>query len=196
MRAHALVVAALVAIGAAPAPTATAVFAGGCFWSTENAMDKVPGVVSTTSGFSGGTVANPSYEQVSGGRTGHLEAVRVTYDPRRISYAALADAFLRTIDPSDAGGTFCDRGEEYKTAMFVANEGERQAALAARARAMTAPSLRGKSAATRVLAVAPFYAAEDYHQDYARLNPLRYRAYRVGCGRDAALARVWGNPAA
>lgn len=170
--------------------TATAVFAGGCFWSMETDFDHVPGILSTTSGYSGGHVANPTYEQVSARTTGHLESVRVVYDPRRISYAALVDRFLHLIDPLDDGGQFCDRGGEYRTAIFAANAGERRVAEAMKARASR--TLR-RPVATRALARSTFYPAEDYHQDYARKNPVRYRLYRVGCGRDARVREVWSR---
>jgi peptide-methionine (S)-S-oxide reductase len=170
--------------------TAQAVFAGGCFWCTESDFDKIPGVLSTTSGFTGGRVPNPTYEQVSAGGTGHYEAVKVVYDPARVSYAALASRFFRTIDPTDAGGQFCDRGEEYRSALFVADAGQRQAATAARAEAAR---VLKKPLATRILAAAPFYAAEEKHQNYYQKNPVRYRYYRFTCGREARLRQVWGG---
>ena len=181
--------------GAAPVPpaprgSAVAVFAGGCFWSTEAALDRVPGVVSTTSGFSGGRVADPGYARVVAGGTGHLEAVRVVYDPRRIAYGALVSRFLRTIDPTDGGGQFCDRGDQYRTAVFVANAAERRAAEAALAQAAR---VLGQRVVTQVRPAAPFYAAEASHQDFATRNPTRYAAYRRGCGRDEALRTVWSR---
>jgi peptide-methionine (S)-S-oxide reductase len=180
---------------AAPAATggaASAVFAGGCFWCTEADFDKMPGVLSTTSGYSGGRTANPTYKQVSGGGTGHIEVVRVVYDPRRIGYAALAERFLRTIDPLDGGGQFCDRGVPYRPAMFVANPAERRAAEAALARASS--TLKSKTQVA-VLPAARFYPAEAYHQDYYRKNPARYKYYRWRCGREARLEAVWGKKA-
>ena len=180
---------------AAPAPQpgtdrAEAVFATGCFWCTEADFDKVPGVISTTSGYTGGRLANPSYEQVSAGDTGHIEAVRVVYDPRRVGYAALARHALTTSDPLDAGGQFCDRGYQYRSALFVAGPEQRRAAEAAKARAA---ATLGKPIATLVLPAAKFYPAEDYHQDYYKKNPVRYRFYRWNCGRDARLEAVWGD---
>ena len=169
---------------------AAAVFAGGCFWCTEADFDKMPGVLSTTSGYIGGRVRNPTYEQVSAGGTGHLEAVRVVYDPARISYAALASRFMRTIDPLDAGGSFCDRGYGYRSAFFVATPEQRRVAEAVKARAA---AQLGKPAATLVLPSATFYPAEAYHQDYYKKNPVRYRFYRYNCGRDARLAALWGG---
>jgi peptide-methionine (S)-S-oxide reductase len=174
----------------ATGPTASAVFAGGCFWSTESAFEHMPGVISATSGFSGGRAANPTYSDVSGGGTGYLESVRVVYDPSQISYASLVARFLRTIDPTDPDGQFCDRGDQYRTAIFVANAAERRAAEAAKAEA--ARQLRAP-VVTEVRPAAAFHAAEDYHQDFARRNPTRYGMYRRGCGRDARLQQVWSR---
>jgi peptide-methionine (S)-S-oxide reductase len=178
---------------AAPAPRlAAAVFSGGCFWCTESDFDHIPGVVSTTSGYAGGRVAHPSYEQVSAGGTGHLESVRVVYDPAKVSYQALVARFFRTVDPLDGGGQFCDRGSQYRTAIFVANAGERRIAEATKARAA---ALLKKPIATLILPAGPFYPAETYHQDYYRKNPVPYRYYRYRCGRDARLAELWGKSA-
>lgn len=176
-----------------PAPTkinraTTAIFAGGCFWCTESDFDHIPGVLATTSGYSGGRVANPTYEQVSAGDTGHIEAVRVAYDPRRVSYATLVERFFRTIDPLDAGGQFCDRGYQYRSAIFVRNAEERRIAEATKARV---ERQLGQRVATLVLPARNFYAAEDYHQDYYRKNPVRYRFYRWNCGRDRRIQAVW-----
>lgn len=169
--------------------TAVAIFAGGCFWCTEADFDKVPGVISTTSGYTGGTVANPSYEQVSAGGTGHYEAVRVVYDPKRVSYAQLVERFWPTIDPTDAGGQFCDRGESYRSAIFATPE-QRTVAEASKAR-LVKRNVLPAPVVTPVLAAKPFYPAEGYHQDYYKKNPIRYRFYRNSCGRDARLADVW-----
>ena len=179
---------------AAPAPkagggTASAVFAGGCFWCTEADFDKVPGVISTTSGYTGGSVANPTYEQVSSDATGHYEAVRVVYDPKRVSYAQLVERFWPTIDPTDAGGQFCDRGDSYRSAIFVTPE-QRAVAEASKTR-LAKRDVLPAPIATRILPAAPFYAAEGYHQDYYKKNPIRYRFYRTSCGRDARLDQVW-----
>ncbi|MGZ8361667.1 MAG: peptide-methionine (S)-S-oxide reductase MsrA [Allosphingosinicella sp.] len=171
-------------------PRAVALFAGGCFWSVESAFEHMPGVISATSGYVGGRVANPGYQRVVAGGTGHLEAVRVVYDPTRISYAALVARFFRNIDPLDAGGQFCDHGEQYRTAIFVAGAAERRTAEAAKAQ--VARRLRAP-VATTIRAAAPFYPAEDYHQDYARRNPVQYGLYRRGCGRDARLQQVWSR---
>jgi peptide-methionine (S)-S-oxide reductase len=172
--------------------SAAAVFAGGCFWCTESDFDRVPGVLSTTSGYTGGRVANPTYEQVSGGHTGHIESVKVIYDPQRVSYAALVEHLFRTIDPLDGGGQFCDRGSQYRSAIFVANEQERQVAEGIKARLA---KVLQKPIATEVLPAAHFYPAEDYHQDYYEKNPIRYRFYRHNCGRDARVEKVWGESA-
>ena len=169
--------------------SAQAVFAGGCFWCTESEFDKIPGVLATTSGYTGGKLRNPTYEQVSAGGTGHIEAVRVTYDPARVSYATLAARFIRTVDPLDSGGSFCDRGYHYRSAFFVATPAQRLVAETIRKR--TQASIR-KPVATLVLPAATFYPAETYHQDYYKKNPVRYRFYRLNCGRDAQLKKVWG----
>ena len=180
--------------GAAPTPAklAAAVFAGGCFWCTEADFDKIPGVVSTTSGYTGGKVANPTYEQVSAGTTGHIEAVRVVYDPARVNYQTLVARFFRTVDPFDGGGQFCDRGSQYRSAIFVANPSERRIAEATKARAA---ALLKRPVATQVLPAVPFYAAEGYHQDYYKKNSTKYKYYRWRCGREARLAKVWGDSA-
>jgi len=173
-------------------PLATATFAAGCFWCAEADFEQVPGVVDAVSGYTGGRAANPTYAQVAAGGTGHLEAVRVHYDAARVSYAQLLAVFWRNVDPLDAGGQFCDRGEQYTAAVFVATPGERALAEASKRReagrlapAGLAPA--GRPVATRVLAAAPFYAAEAYHQGYAKKNPVRYRVYRTSCRRDARL---------
>ncbi|MBS0491735.1 MAG: peptide-methionine (S)-S-oxide reductase MsrA [Proteobacteria bacterium] len=164
----------------------TAVFAGGCFWSTEKAMESLPGVTSAVSGYAGGALQNPTYEN----HRGHLEAVKVTYDPAKISYAKLVDGFFHHIDPTDAGGQICDRGPSYTTAVFVADGAETATAQAVKAQ--VAKTL-GKPVATRILTGGKFWPAEAYHQDYAKRNPASYEAYRIGCGRDRALKAVWGS---
>ncbi|MEI9965068.1 MAG: peptide-methionine (S)-S-oxide reductase MsrA [Caulobacteraceae bacterium] len=177
---------------AAPALSAqqlkTAVFAGGCFWSMQHDMEPIKGVVSTVVGYTGGHVANPTYEQVSTERTGHYESVKVTYDPSKISYPQLVAAYLRTTDPTDDGGAFCDRGPSYRPAIFVADDNERKAAEAAIAQAQ--PLLK-KKIVTAVLPLGPFYMAEEYHQHYARKNPVYYAMYRQGCGKDRIIKAVW-----
>jgi peptide-methionine (S)-S-oxide reductase len=169
---------------------ASAVFAGGCFWCTESDFDKIPGVVSTTSGYSGGTAASANYEQVSAGGTRHIEVVKVVYDPAKVSYQRLVARFFRTIDPVDPGGQFCDRGSQYRSAIFVANDSERRIAEATKARAA---ALLKRPIATQVLPAAPFYAAEGYHQDYYKKNSTKYKYYRWRCGREARLAKLWGS---
>lgn len=171
------------------ASTAQAVFAGGCFWCTEADFDKISGVLSTTSGYTGGTLRNPTYQQVSAGGTGHIEAVRVTYDPARVSYETLAARFIRTVDPLDAGGSFCDRGYVYRSAFFVATPAQRRVAETIKKKAQA--SLK-KPIATLILPAATFYPAETYHQNYYKKNPVRYRFYRLNCGRDARLRQIWG----
>jgi peptide-methionine (S)-S-oxide reductase len=177
---------------AAPGTTRRAVFAGGCFWCVEAAYEGTPGVLDVVSGFAGGTQANPSYEQVTAGGTGHYEVVQVRYDPARVSYARLLDIFWRNVDPFDAGGQFCDRGESYRAAIFAGDAAERQLAESSKA---ALEKRFGKTVAVRILDAAPFYPAEDYHQDYHVKNPLRYKFYSTSCGRAARLEQVWGRPA-
>lgn len=167
-----------------------AVFAGGCFWSVEANFEAMPGVVSAVSGFAGGRVANPSYEQVVRGGTGHLEAVQVTFDPARITYRQLVDRFWRTIDPTDPDGQFCDQGASYATAVF-ATSAQKPIALASRRSALQA--LGTASFTTPVRDAARFWPAEAYHQDFARRNPARYGGYTRFCGRAARLRAVWGS---
>ena len=183
---------AAVAGGAAAAEPKTAIFAGGCFWCVESDYDKVPGVLDTVSGFTGGTVENPSYKQVTYGGTGHYEAVEVTYDPDRVSYEELVDIFWRTVDPTDGGGQFCDRGDSYRTAVFVADAAEQQAAEASKAEAEAA---LGQQIVTPVVEAGAFWPAEDYHQDYYEKNPLQYKYYRWRCGRDDRVEELWGAAA-
>ncbi len=173
-------------------PLKTAVFAGGCFWCMEKPFDQLPGVVRTVSGYSGGRVANPTYESVSAGGTGHAEVVQITYDPTKVSYAKLLDVFWRNVDPFDGSGQFCDRGSQYRPAIFVADAEERRAAEASK---QLLEKRFGKALAVGLEPASKFYAAEDYHQDYYQKNPLRYRYYRSGCGRDRRLDAVWGAEA-
>ncbi|WP_324733754.1 peptide-methionine (S)-S-oxide reductase MsrA [Pseudomonas paeninsulae] len=169
-----------------------AVFAGGCFWCTESDFDKVPGVLSTTSGYIGGTVDNPSYEQVSAGTTGHIEAVQVHYDASKTNYAKLLKAYWPTIDPITANAQFCDHGSQYRSAIFSANAEEQAQAQASKA-ALQASGRFKQEIVTEILPMTTFYPAEDYHQDYYQRNPLRYTYYRNGCGRDARLEKLWGK---
>lgn len=174
----------------AAANLATAIFAGGCFWCMEKPFDQIPGVVATTSGYTGGTLANPTYQQVGRGGTGHFEAVKVTYDPTKVTYQQLLDTYWLQVDPFDASGQFCDKGETYRPAIFVATSQEQAAAEASKQKVFARFQ---QPIAVQVLPAKPFYDAEDYHQDYYQKNPLRYAYYRNGCGRDARLRAVWGQ---
>ena len=173
---------------------ATATFAGGCFWCVESDFDTVPGVVETISGYTGGTITNPTYKQVSEGGTGHREAVQIRYDPKQVSYERLLEIFWRSVDPTDGGGQFCDRGESYQTAIFVDNEEERRLAEAAKA-AIDQAMVLDAPVVTPIEPAGEFYPAEDYHQDYYTKNPFRYRFYRFSCGRDSRVQQVWGRQA-
>ena len=166
----------------------TAVFAGGCFWCMEPPFDELEGVVSTTSGYTGGHAENPTYEQVTYGDTGHLEAVKVTYDAEKVDYATLLDVYWQNIDPFDNLGQFCDKGASYRAAIFVGDDAEM--ALADRTKSEREERL-GAPFVTRILKRGEFYDAEDYHQDYYLKNPLRYKYYRFRCRRDARLDEVW-----
>ena len=173
---------------------AVATFAGGCFWCMEPPYDKLDGVLATTSGYVGGDKVDPTYQEVSAGGTGHAEAVQVTYDPSKVSYETLLDVFWRNVDPLDAGGQFCDRGDQYRTAIFVHDEEQRQ--LAEKSKQALEDSGRFEQPiVTEIVAAGPFYPAEDYHQDYYEKNPLRYKFYRWNCGRDARLEQLWGEQA-
>ena len=169
---------------------AVAIFAGGCFWCMEPPFDALDGVLSTTSGYTGGSVPDPSYEQVSEGGTGHVEAVRVVFDPERVSYAQLLEVFWHNVDPLDDGGQFCDRGPTYRSEIFVADAEQRR--LAEESRREVGERL-GRPVVTQIRDAGPFYPAEEYHQDYYRKNPIRYRFYRSRCGRDARLEALWGR---
>lgn len=171
----------------ASADTATAIFAGGCFWCMESAYQDEEGVTAVVSGFSGGSHPNPTYK---GDHTGHYEAVLVTYDPAVISYGDLLDIYWRNVDPFDAGGQFCDRGESYRAAIFAGDQAERELALASRER--VADRFADQTVVTELLPRAKFFPVEDSHQDYYLKNPIRYKYYRYGCGRDKRLEAVWG----
>jgi len=170
----------------------TAVFAGGCFWCVEADFDKVDGVVSTVSGYTGGTVANPTYKQVSHENTGHYEAVKVTYDPDKVSYADLVDYYFHHIDPTDAAGQFCDKGESYRSAVFVSDADQREVA-ETEVEMIDNSGVLGTPVVTQILDASTFWPAEDYHQDYYKKNPLKYRYYRTACGRDARVKKVWAD---
>ena len=195
-RAAALIVAVLTIFvpappdGASAAEPASAIVAGGCFWCVESDFDKVPGVLSTTSGYTGGHVPDPSYADVTAETSGHREAVRIVFDPDRLSYTALLDIFWHSVDPTDAGGQFCDRGESYTTAIFVSGEEQRALAEASR-RELEASGVLDQPMVTPMLDAATFYPAEDYHNK----NPLKYSYYRWSCGRDARIRELWGDDA-
>ncbi|WP_343080396.1 peptide-methionine (S)-S-oxide reductase MsrA [Ostreiculturibacter nitratireducens] len=190
--------------GPVSAKTETAIFAGGCFWCVEADFEKVPGVKSVVSGYTGGTVENPTYKQVSAGGTGHYEAAEISYDPAKVSYEQLLKLFFRSVDPTDAGGQFCDRGDSYRTAIFVSDQAERALAEAAKAEA---EAKLGRPVVTPILDAGTFWKAEEYHQDYyksgdfifTRFGPRKkssaYKLYRESCGRDERLRKLWGSEA-
>ena len=173
-----------------PAAPAIAKFGGGRFWCMEEAFDKVPGVLSTVSGYMGGRTPNPTYQQVSTGGTGHNEVVQITYDPAKISYIQLLDTFWRNIDPTQANGQFCDQGSQYRSEIFYHDEAQRKAAEASKAALLKNKPFAG-DVHTLVTAASRFYVAEEYHQDYYRKNPVRYTYYKTGCGREARLKEIW-----
>jgi len=180
---------------AAPAAgTAVATFAGGCFWCMEGPFDHVPGVLSTTSGYTGGSLKNPSYEQVSSGTTGHAESVQVVYDPKKVSYAQLLEVFWHNVDPTDGGGQFCDRGNQYRTAIFVHDEEQRRLAEQSK-KDLEASGRLKRPIVTQIVPAGEFYPAEEHHQDFYKKNPVRYRFYRTNCGRDQRLKELWGEAA-
>jgi peptide-methionine (S)-S-oxide reductase len=174
---------------------AKAVFAGGCFWCVESDFDKVPGVISTTSGYTGGRTANPSYEQVSSHSTGHAEAVEVVYDKSKVSYERLLEYYWHTIDPTVRDQQFCDRGTPYRTAIFPVDAEQMNIALASRAALEESKPFK-EPIQTEITAATAFYPAEEYHQDYYKKNPIRYKYYRASCGRDARVKQLWGSAAA
>ena len=183
------------ALGAAFAQTApkqeVATFAGGCFWCTEADFDKVPGVISTTSGFIGGTVANPSYQQVTTGTTGHTEAVEIVFDPAKVTYQQLLDVFWRNHDPLAKDRQFCDRGNMYRPGIFFHSEAQRAQADASKKQVQS--RFAPRVVHTEITKASTFYKAEDYHQDYHDKNPVRYKLYRFNCGREQRLEELWGK---
>jgi peptide-methionine (S)-S-oxide reductase len=192
--------AALAAPGAAGAqgapaapPVAKATFAGGCFWCMEPPYDKLPGVTSTTSGYMGGAKRNPTYEEVSTGRTGHTEVVQVVYDPAKVSYEKLLEVFWRNIDPTVRDRQFCDVGSQYRTAIFYHTDEQRRLAEASKAAVEKSKPFK-EPIVTPIAAAGDFWPAEEYHQDFYKKNPARYKYYRTGCGRDARLMQLWGKP--
>ncbi len=196
----ALVLSAALSIGAASLSSAAendlevATFAGGCFWCVEADFDAVPGVVRTVSGYTGGTLADPTYKRVSAGGTGHREAVQIFYDPKQVGYATLLEIFWRSVDPTDAGGQFCDRGQSYETAIFANSLEQKQQAEVSK-RALQRSRVLDRPVVTPIEVAGPFYPAEDYHQDYYRKSPLRYKFYRYNCRRDARVEELWGEDA-
>jgi peptide-methionine (S)-S-oxide reductase len=195
-RVHSLIALALCAAApfAQAQATAKATFAGGCFWCVESDFDKVPGVLSTTSGYIGGSVAKPTYEQVSSKSTGHAEAVEIVFDPAKVSYEQLLEHFWRTIDPTTKDRQFCDVGSPYRTAIFAHGPAQLAAAQASLAALEKSKPFK-EPIVTQVVLAGPFYAAEDYHQDYYKKNPVRYQYYRASCGRDARVKQLWGDAA-
>ena len=182
---------------AVPEGMAEATFAGGCFWCTESTFDKLPGVASTTSGYLGGFIANPTYEAVCSGNTGHAEAVRVVYDPKRISYEKLLDAYWHSIDPFDPYGQFADKGTQYRTVIYTHSPEQKKAAeeSVGRVREELSGRFPGKKIAVKIEEATTFYPAEEYHQDYSKENSFRYERYRMGCGRVPRLKEIWGDKA-
>jgi peptide-methionine (S)-S-oxide reductase len=170
----------------------TATLAGGCFWCMESDFEKVDGVLSVVSGYTGGSLSNPSYKQVSTGNTGHTEAVQITFDNTRISFDQLLEHFWVNIDPEDGSGQFCDRGLQYRSEVFYHNDAQKQAALASLDKVIASGKL-SVSVATEITMATDFYIAEEYHQDYYKKNPTRYNYYRWSCGRDKRLKQLWGS---
>jgi peptide-methionine (S)-S-oxide reductase len=171
--------------------TATAVFAGGCFWCMQADFDKVKGVISTTAGYTGGTVKNPTYEQVSAGGTGHYESVKVIYNPEVVSYPQLLTFYWHNIDPTNANGQFCDEGQQYRSVIFYADAQQQQLAMQSKQELIN--SGKFNQIATLIIPASTFYPAEEYHQEYYKKNPIRYKFYRYNCGRDQRLEQIWGK---
>ena len=191
MKRLALLLAAFALALAAPAfaATETAIFAGGCFWSMQHDMEHIPGVVSTEVGYTGGRVPHPTYEEVSSETTGHLESIKVVFDPAKITYAQLVERYWHLIDPTDTGGAFCDRGSSYHSAIFV--DSPQQRAVAEASKSILQAKFKG-TIVTPIRDAETFWPAEDYHQHYSDKNVVDYASYRMGCGKDAVLKRLWG----
>ena len=189
--AAALLVATVALAAAQDTGHAKATFAGGCFWCVEEAFEKVPGVISAVSGYTDGDVDNPSYKQVTGGQTGHAEAVEVIFDPAQVTYEQLLDVFWHNVDPTVVDRQFCDVGNQYRTAIFVHDDEQMRLAEASK-KALQASKPFTEPIVTPIVAASTFYRAEDYHQDYYKHNPLRYRFYKWNCGRAQRLAELWG----
>jgi peptide-methionine (S)-S-oxide reductase len=186
--------ASVLSLAAPPQQRATAIFAGGCFWCEETAFEGLPGVLSVTSGYTGGQVKNPTYEQVSSGVTGHAESVEVAYDPGKTSYERLLEVFWHNVDPFQRDGQFCDHGTQYRSAIFYKDESQRKAAEESKRKLEEQPRFKGKIV-TVIVPASTFYPAEEYHQDFYKKDPVRYQSYRRGCGRDARLKEIWGDAA-
>jgi peptide-methionine (S)-S-oxide reductase len=190
-----LILAAVVSLASgAPPERSTAIFAGGCFWCEETAFEGLPGVLSVTSGYTGGHVKNPTYEQVSSGGTGHAESVEVVFDPTKTSYEKLLEVFWHNVDPFQKDGQFCDHGNQYRSAIFYKGDAQKKAAEDSKRKLEDDPKFKGKIV-TQIIAATEFYPAEEYHQDFWKKSPARYNAYRAGCGRDARLKQIWGEAA-
>jgi len=179
---------------AAEEKLSSAIFAGGCFWCVESDFDHVPGVVRTISGYTGGTRKNPTYKDVTAGGSGHYEAVKITFDPKKVSYAQLVEILWRSVDPTDDGGQFCDRGMSYKTAIFVTSAEQKKQAETSKSKLLKAGTLK-QPIVTPILDAKTFYPAEGYHQNYYKTNPVRYKYYRLRCGRDQRIKKLWGEQA-
>lgn len=175
-----------------PGQYKTAIFAGGCFWCVEADFDKVPGVIKTISGYTGGHTKNPTYRQTSAGGTGHTEAVQITYDPGKVSYQQLLTVFWRNIDPTTANSQFCDHGSQYRSGIFYLNTQQKKLALASKAMLQKTKPFKAPIV-TEITKASTFYPAESYHQNYYKVNPIRYKYYRFGCGRDRRLKQLWGK---
>jgi len=173
---------------------AKAYFAGGCFWCTESDFESVPGVVEVVSGYAGGHVDNPSYEEVSGGTTGHAESIEVYYDPDKVTYKDLLDVFWHSVDPTDAGGQFCDRGTQYRSEIFYASDEQKKEAEASKAEIEKTKPFKAPIV-TQIEPLKHFWPAEDYHQNFYKTHTIRYKTYRAGCGRDARVRELWGDKA-
>jgi len=182
------------ALAQGPAKTEKATFAGGCFWCMEPPYDKLPGVISTTSGYMGGRTVNPTYEAVSSGSTGHAEVVQVVYDPSKVTYEKLLEVFWVNIDPTVKDRQFCDSGHQYRSAIFYHNEEQRRLASQSKMALESSKALKGP-VVTEIVAATEFYPAEEYHQHYYKKNPIRYKYYRTSCGRDKRLKELWGDKA-
>lgn len=178
---------------ATDATPSKAYFAGGCFWCMEEAFEKVEGVLSATSGYMGGRVANPSYEEVSAGRTGHAESVEVVYDPSRVSYQKLLEAFWHNVDPLTPNAQFCDHGSQYRSAIFYQTDEEKRASETSK-QALEQSKRFTEPIVTQIVQASQFYPAEEYHQDFYKKNPIRYKFYKYNCGRAQRLETLWGNP--